>query len=60
MKAAFKWSKNNAVAVFLSFVFVIIYIIKEFKPEINDILGSCSLRACSVSFSARLFGRLCR
>ncbi len=44
MKAAFKWFKNNAVAVVLSFVFVIIYIIKEFKPEINDILGSCSLK----------------
>ena len=39
----FGWIKYNAVAILLSILFIIVYIIKEIKPEINDILGACSL-----------------
>lgn len=39
-----KWFQQNAIAVFLSIAFVAVYIAKEIKPEINDMLGACSLR----------------
>lgn len=39
-----RWFQQNAIAVFLSIAFVAVYIAKEIKPEINDMLGACSLR----------------
>lgn len=39
-----KWFRQNAIAIFLSILFIITYIIKEFYPQINDILGVCSLK----------------
>lgn len=39
-----RWFQQNAVAVFLSIAFVAVYIAKEIKPEINDMIGACSLR----------------
>lgn len=38
------WLRQNAVAVLLSVAFVAVYIVKEIRPEINDLLGACSLR----------------
>ncbi|MBR4080348.1 MAG: rhomboid family intramembrane serine protease [Clostridia bacterium] len=43
-KKYIRWFQQNAAAVFLSIAFVAVYIAKEIKPEINDMLGSCSLR----------------
>lgn len=40
----FRWIQYNAVAIVLSICFIAVYIAKEIKPEINDLLGSCSLR----------------
>ena len=39
-----RWFQQNAAAVFLSIAFAAVYIAKEIKPEINDMLGACSLR----------------
>ena len=39
-----RWIQNNAVAVFLSISYIAVYIVKEIKPEINDMLGACSLK----------------
>ena len=39
-----RWIQHNAVAVFLSITFIAVYIVKEIKPEINDMLGACSLK----------------
>ncbi len=39
----FRWIQCNAVTIFLSISFIVIYIVKEIKPEINDMLGTCSL-----------------
>lgn len=41
---ALKWIQCNAVAIVLSISFIIVYIIKEVKPEINEMLGTCSLK----------------
>lgn len=38
-----RWIQHNAMAVLLSISYIAIYIIKEIKPEINDMLGACSL-----------------
>lgn len=38
-----RWIQYNAVAVFFSISFIVVYIAKEIKPEINDMLGTCSL-----------------
>lgn len=38
-----KWIRYNIIAVLLSIIFIIIYIIKEIKPEINELLGACSM-----------------
>lgn len=40
----FRWFQDNAVAILLSICFIVVYIAKEIKPEINDMLGSCSLK----------------
>lgn len=40
----FKWIEHNPVAVLLSAAFIAVYIAKELRPEINDMLGTCSLR----------------
>ena len=42
-----RWIHNNAVAVLLSILFIVVYIAKELKPEINDMLGTCSLNFIS-------------
>ena len=39
----FRWIQYNAVTIFLSISFIAVYIVKEIKPEINDMLGACSL-----------------
>ena len=39
----FRWIQYNAVTIFLSISFIVVYIIKEINPEINDMLGVCSL-----------------
>lgn len=39
-----RWLQANIVAVILSILFIIVYIIKYFYPQINEILGSCSLQ----------------
>lgn len=39
----FRWIQHNAMAILLSISFIVIYIVKEIKPEINDMLGACSL-----------------
>lgn len=39
----FRWIQYNAVAIFLSISFIAVFIVKEIKPEINDMLGACSL-----------------
>ena len=39
----FRWIQCNAVTIFLSISFIVVYIVKEIKPEINDMLGTCSL-----------------
>ncbi len=39
----FIWIQYNAVTIFLSISFIAVYIVKEIKPEINDMLGTCSL-----------------
>lgn len=38
-----RWIQHNAVAILLSISYIAIYIVKEIKPEINDMLGACSL-----------------
>jgi len=38
-----RWLQNNAVAILLSISYIAIYIVKEIKPELNDMLGTCSL-----------------
>ena len=40
----FRWIQHNAMAILLSISFIVIYIVKEIKPEINDMLGACSLK----------------
>lgn len=39
----FRWIQYNAITIFLSISFIVVYIVKEIKPEINDMLGTCSL-----------------
>jgi membrane associated rhomboid family serine protease len=39
-----KWIRQNAVAISLSILFIIVYVIKEINPQVNDLLGSCSLK----------------
>lgn len=38
-----RWIQHNAVAILLSISYIAIYIVKEIKPEINNMLGACSL-----------------
>lgn len=38
-----RWIQHNAVAILLSISYIAIYIVKEINPEINDMLGACSL-----------------
>jgi len=39
----FRWIKCNVVAMSLAISFIAVYIVKEIKPEINDMLGTCSI-----------------
>lgn len=38
------WLKENIVAVIFSLLFIMVYIAKAFHPEVNDLLGVCSLK----------------
>lgn len=37
------WLETNIVAVIFSLLFILVYIVKAVHPEINDLLGACSL-----------------